>query len=64
MPTTKQHGDAPPHGLPYFTVSSRDGAGAIDKVLAGPFDIGAGRIAAAQDLRGAAFALFESETGD
>ena len=69
MPTTKQHGDAPPHGLPYFTVPSRDGAVARvrelwSKVFAGPFDIGAGRIAAAQDLRGAAFALFEGETGD
>ena len=69
MPTTEQNGDAPPHWLRYFTVPSRDGAVARvlepgGEALAGPFDIGVGRIAVAQDLQGAAFALFEGETDD
>ena len=64
---TEQHGGAPPHWLPYFTVESCDaftqtveasgGAG-----LAGPMDVPVGRIAAAQDPQGAAFAVFEGQT--
>jgi uncharacterized protein len=33
-------------------------------VLAGPLDLGAGRIAVVSDPQGAAFALFEGETDD
>jgi len=69
MPMTEQHGDAPPHWLPYFTVLSCDGA--VAKVrelggdaLVGPFDVPGGRIAAVRDPQGAAFAIFEGETDD
>ncbi len=69
MPMTEQHGDAPPYWLAYFTVPSCDGA--IAKVrelggdaLAGPLDIGAGRIAVVRDPQDAAFALFEGETDE
>jgi predicted enzyme related to lactoylglutathione lyase len=67
MPITEQHGSAPPHWLPYFTVPSCDVAVARvgelgGEELAGPFDVGAGRIAVVQDPQGAAFALFEGET--
>ncbi len=69
MPTTEAHGAAPPYWLPYFTVPSCErtisraaelGGGA----LAGPLDIGVGRIAVISDPQGAAFALFEGETDD
>ena len=69
MPMTEQHGDAPPFWLTYFTVPSCDDA--VGKVrelggelLAGPLDLGAGRIAVVSDPQGAAFALFEGETDD
>jgi predicted enzyme related to lactoylglutathione lyase len=69
MPMTDQHGDAPSFWLPYFTVSSRDGA--MEKardlggaVLAGPLDLPAGKIAILGDPQGAAFAVFEGETDE
>jgi uncharacterized protein len=69
MPMAEQHGDAPSFWLPYFTVSSRDGA--VEKacelggaLLAGPMDLPAGRIAVLADPQGAAFAIFEGETDD
>jgi predicted enzyme related to lactoylglutathione lyase len=68
MPMTEQHGDAPPHWLPYFTVPSCDEAVARvrelgGEALVGPLDIGTGSlIAVVQDPQGAAFALFEGET--
>jgi uncharacterized protein len=69
MPMTEQHGDAPPYWLAYFTVPSCDAAVARVRelgggVLAGPLDLGAGRIAVVSDPQGAAFALFEGETDD
>jgi predicted enzyme related to lactoylglutathione lyase len=69
MPVTEQPGGAPPHWLAYFTVPSCDGAVARaqelgGEALAGPFDIGAGRIAVVRDPQGATFALFEGETDD
>jgi uncharacterized protein len=69
MPLAERHGDAPPHWLVYFTVPSCDDAVARvrelgGKVLAGPMNVGAGRIAVASDPQGAAFALFEGETDD
>ncbi len=69
MPMTEQHGDAPTHWLPYFIVSSCDAAAAKVRelgggVLAGPLDLGAGRIAVVTDPQGATFALFEGETDD
>jgi uncharacterized protein len=69
MPMTEQHGDAPPYWLAYFTVPSCDAAVARVRelgggVLAGPLDLGAGRIAVVSDAQGAAFALFEGETDD
>jgi predicted enzyme related to lactoylglutathione lyase len=53
----------PPHWLPYFAVESTDAAveqaqGAGARVLAGPMDVPAGRIAALMDPQGAAFAVF------
>jgi predicted enzyme related to lactoylglutathione lyase len=69
MPMTEQHGDAPSYWLTYFTVLSCDAA--VERVrelggevLAGPMNIGAGRIAVVSDPQGAAFALFEGETDD
>ena len=69
MPMTEEHGDAPPHWLPYFTVSSCEGA--IAKIrelgggaLVGLFGVPAGRIPVVRDPQGAAFALFEGETDD
>jgi uncharacterized protein len=69
MPMAEQHGDTPPHWLVYFTVlSCDDAAGKVrelgGEVLAGPLDLGAGRIAVVSDPQGAAFALFEGETDD
>lgn len=59
----------PPHWLPYFTVPSTDAA--VDRVrslegdvLAGPMDVPTGRIAAARDPQGAAFALFAGAIDD
>ena len=69
MPISERHGDAPSSWLTYFTVPSCDAA--VEKVrelggevLAGPLDLGAGRIAVVSDPQGAAFALFEGETDD
>ena len=69
MPMTEQHGDAPPYWLTYFTVPSSEGA--ISKAqelggeaLAGPLDIGAGRISVLRDPQGATFAIYEGETDD
>jgi len=69
MPMTEQHGDAPSFWIPYFTVSSRDGA--IERarelggaLLAGPLDLPAGKIAVLADPQGAAFAVFEGETDE
>jgi uncharacterized protein len=69
MPMTEQHGGAPSYWLTYFTVSSCDSAASKvrelgGEVLAGPLDLGAGRIAVVSDPQGAAFALFEGETDD
>lgn len=67
MPTT-EGGDAP-YWIPYFTVASCDDAAAKvgelgGRVLAGPMDVPAGRIAAFADPQGAAFAVFEGEVED
>ncbi len=69
LPMTEQHGNAPPHWLPYFTVPSCDGA--VAKVrelggdaLVGPFDVPGGRISVVRDPQGAAFAIFEGETDE
>jgi predicted enzyme related to lactoylglutathione lyase len=69
MPVTEQHDDTPPFWLAYFTVASCDAAAAKAQelgaeLLAGPIDLGAGRIAVLADPQGAAFALFEGETDD
>lgn len=58
-----------PFWLPYFTVASsgdtltkaRESGG---EVLAGPMDIGAGKISVLRDPQGAAFAIYEGETDD
>jgi predicted enzyme related to lactoylglutathione lyase len=60
---------APPHWLPYFTVSSADDAtttvrGGGGRVLVEPMDIPAGRVAVFMDPAGAAFAVFEGEVDD
>jgi predicted enzyme related to lactoylglutathione lyase len=69
MPMTEAHGNASAHWLPYFTVTSADEAvetakGLGGTVLAGPIDLGAGRIAVLADPQGAHFAVFEGETDD
>jgi predicted enzyme related to lactoylglutathione lyase len=69
MPISEQHGDAPSFWLPYFTVSSRDGAieqarGLGGALLGGPLDLPAGKIAILADPQGAAFAVFEGETDE
>ncbi|MCA1687068.1 MAG: VOC family protein [Actinobacteria bacterium] len=69
MPMTEQHGDVPNYWLTYFTVPSCDDAVARvrelgGEVLAGPMNVGAGRISVVSDPQGAAFALFEGETDD
>jgi predicted enzyme related to lactoylglutathione lyase len=69
MPMAEQHGDTPPYWLAYFTVTSCDDAVAKARelggeVLAGPIDLGAGRIAVLTDPQGAPFAFFEGETDD
>ena len=69
MPVAEEHGDAPAYWLVYFTVPSCDAAAARVRdlgggVLAGPLEMGAGRIAAVSDPQGAEFALFEGETDD
>ena len=69
MPMTEPHGDAPPHWLTYFTVTSCDAAASKVRELGGevlsePQDLGAGRIAVVSDPQGAAFALFEGEIDD
>jgi predicted enzyme related to lactoylglutathione lyase len=69
MPMTEHHGDAPSFWLTYFTVPSSDAAVAKTRELggdfmAGPMDLGAGRIAVLTDPQGAAFAVFEGETDD
>ncbi|MDQ4099779.1 MAG: VOC family protein [Chloroflexota bacterium] len=69
MPMTPKHGDAPPHWLPYFTTTSCDEAVSRlnelgGTMLAGPIEMGAGRIAVVRDPQGAAFALFEGEVDD
>jgi predicted enzyme related to lactoylglutathione lyase len=66
---TEQQGDAPSYWLTYFTVPSCDGGAARvqelgGEILAGPLDVGQGRIAVASDPQGAVFALFEGETDD
>lgn len=66
-PMTEQHGDAPPHWLPYFTTASCDTAAEKTRslggtVLAGPFDMDEGRISVVSDPQGAVFAIFEGET--
>ena len=58
-----------PYWLPYFTVASSGDALAKARelggeVLAGPLDIGAGRISVLRDPQGAAFAVYEGETDD
>lgn len=63
------HGDAPAHWLPYFTVTSTDetaskATGGGGRVLAGPLDVPAGRIAVLSDAQGAAFAVYQGEVDD
>ena len=58
-----------PHWIAYFTVASNEDAMAKARklggeVLAGPLDIGAGRISFLRDPQGAAFAIYEGETDD
>jgi predicted enzyme related to lactoylglutathione lyase len=69
MPMSEQRGDAPSFWLPYFTVSSCDGA--VEKarelggdLFAGPLDLPAGRIAVLGDPQGGAFAIFEGDTDE
>jgi len=67
MPMSEERGDAPSFWLPYFTVSSCDGAvakarGSGGALFAGPMDLPAGRIAVLGDPQGAAFAVFEGPT--
>ncbi len=69
MPMTAAHGDAHPAWLAYFTVPSCDAAatkvrGLGGGVMAGPMDVGNGRIAVVHDQQGAAFALSEGEVDD
>jgi predicted enzyme related to lactoylglutathione lyase len=69
MPMAEQHGDTPPYWLAYFTVTACDDAVAKARelggeVLAGPIDLGAGRIAVLTDPQGAPFAFVEGETDD
>lgn len=69
MPMSEAHGDAPPHWLPYFTVTSADEAAEKARALGGavmlePANIGGGRIAVLADGQGVAFAVFEGETDD
>ena len=69
MAMTEGRGDAPAHWLAYFTVASCDEAAGLARelggaVLAGPMDLGAGRIAVLADPQGATFAIFEGETDD
>ena len=59
----------PPYWLAYFTVASSEKALAKARdlggqVLAGPQDIGAGRISVLRDPQGAVFAVYEGETDD
>ena len=59
----------PPYWLAYFTVPSTEDAIAKARelggeVLAGPMDIGEGRISFLRDPQGAAFAVYEGETDD
>ncbi len=58
-----------PQWLAYFTVASTEDAMAKARelggeVLAGPLDIGAGRISFLRDPQGAAFAIYEGQTDD
>lgn len=58
-----------PYWLPYFTVASSEDALAKARelggeVLAGPLDIGNGRISVLRDPQGAVFAVYEGETDD
>ena len=67
MPTTEDGG--PPYWIPYFAVASCDDAAAKvgelgGRVLAGPMEVPAGRIAAFADPQGATFAVFEGEADD
>ena len=69
MPMMEHQCDARPYWLAYFTVASCDGAAARVRelgggVLAGPLEIGAGRISVVRDPQGATLALFEGETDD
>lgn len=69
MPMNGQDSGTPSAWIPYFTVSSCDGAAERIRelggaVIAGPLDVPAGRIAVARDPQGAVFALFEGETDD
>lgn len=63
---TVVQGGAPPHWRPYFTVPDCDAAAEKiaslgGRVVAGPLDIPAGRIAVAMDPQGAAFSIFAGE---
>ena len=62
---TPQAGE-PPNWLVYFATDDADGSMAkVEELggnkLAGPFDLPMGRIAIAQDLQGAAFALYAGD---
>lgn len=59
----------PPHWMPYFTVDSVEDTGqkvttARGTLLAGPMQIGVGRIAVMSDPQGAVFAVFEGEVDE
>lgn len=69
MPMAEAQGDAPPYWIPYFTVASCDESAANveslgGRVLTGPMDLPAGRIAVFMDPQGAAFAVFEGDVDD
>ena len=68
MPSQNGGGDRP-YWLPYFTVPSTEDALAKaaelgGEVLAGPMDIGEGKISVLRDPQGAVFAIYEGETDD
>lgn len=69
MPMGELHRDALPAWLAYFTVPSCDAGVARARdlgggVLAGPMDVGNGRIAVVHDRQAASFALFEGQVDD
>lgn len=69
LPISPEMGEIPPNWMPYFTVASTEASAARvselgGMVLAGPMEMGAGKIAVVRDPQGAAFAVFEGEVDD